>query len=90
MYCAYPICLTLSLLFLSSQLEKRGERRAEAEKMLAQAQELGTVNSFVIILLNNSFKWQESSLIEFYVNPMNTVFTADIKISIFKSYRNLD
>lgn len=30
------------------QLEKRGERRAEAEKQLAKAQETGNVNAFPI------------------------------------------
>lgn len=32
----------LTYIFLFLQLEKRGERRAEAEKLLAQAQEAGT------------------------------------------------
>lgn len=42
----YMLCFILTALSFSAcvfifQLEKRGERRAEAEKMLAQAQEIG-------------------------------------------------
>lgn len=46
----FLVCVThLTMLIFSSfhlQLEKRGERRAEAEKLLAQAQEIGTLLFF--------------------------------------------
>lgn len=80
------MCLTLSLLFLSPQLEKRGERRAEAEKLLAQAQELGTVNYFVIVFLHNSPEWQESGFIELFLCKLCGCIdlTTEIKINVFQ------
>lgn len=38
----FTMCFSLIFTF-SLQLEKRGERRAEAEKLLAQAQEMGMI-----------------------------------------------
>lgn len=48
----FLLCLCSSL--HAPQLEKRGERRAEAEKLLAQAQEIGTVDVFQALFYNSN------------------------------------